>query len=263
MTSPVPKHLRTDDEIALIDPELREHVIDLVVDPVRVDLPAGPAHRAKFAPGLATRLVQIAGTESVGDPMAGSGMLAWETGLPHVGLNDLDRGLAPYLDPLAALGHEVTYGPASRVPWQREAIITSPPYYPRTDRRKPNAHDDAKRGPVVGFRDSYNGDHPAFIGNPGGVNAILTYREQMTDVYAHLSFVADRMVVVTKNWWRLGVELRLDLDTILMAEDVGWRCVERHGWEPPPSLWARYNSKRGGFPQIEDVLVFDRAEAAR
>ena len=31
----------------------------------------------------------------------------------------------------------------------------SPPYYPRTDRATPNAHDDAKRGRVVGFRDSY------------------------------------------------------------------------------------------------------------
>lgn len=65
------------------------------------------------------------------------------------------------------------------------------------------------------------------------------------------------MVVVTKNWTRLGVEMRLDLDTILMARDAGWRCTGRHGIVPRPSLWAKYNAQRGGGVAIEDVLMFE------
>jgi hypothetical protein len=64
--------------------------------------------------------------------------------------------------------------------------------------------------------------------------------------------------VVTKNWTRLGVELRLDLDTILMAKSVGWKCTGRHGWEPAPSLWSRFNRDRGGGVLVEDVLMFSR-----
>lgn len=187
--------------------------------------------------------------------MCGTGMLAWETGKP-VALNDIDPSMRGFLDPLTRWGCEATYVPAIEISWHRDVCVFSPPYYPRTDRRRPNAHDDVKRGPVVGFRDSYAFDHPEFVGNPGGADAILTYRQQMTRVYDHLRTVCDKMIVVTKNWTRLGVELRLDLDTILMVESVGWRCTERHGWQPPPSLWSRFNMQRGGGIDIEDVLVF-------
>jgi hypothetical protein len=265
VVSPVPKHLRTEAECASIPAALREHVCDLALDASKgVKIPGSQHHRAKFPPGLATELVKIAGTVHVGDPMAGTGTLAWETGLPTVALNDIDRGMSQFLQPLARRGCTVTYRPATDIPWKRDACIFSPPYYPRTDRCVPNAHDDAKRGPVVGFRDCYNSDHPAAIGNPGGVNAILRYRAQMTDVYGALCTQCDRMIVVTKNWMRLGVELRLDLDTILMAQSVGWRLTERHGFEAKPSLWARFNADRGkrqgrtGMVNVEDVLVFDQ-----
>lgn len=263
MVSPVPKHLVSDAEIAVIPDRLRDHVVDLDVDASRgVKIPGARHHRAKFAPGLSLALVEIAGTSSIGDPMAGTGMLAWETSLP-MALNDIDTGMAEFLDPLKSNGCEVTYGPATAVEWWREACVFSPPYYPRTDRRRPNAHDDSKRGPVVGFRDSYTADHPETIGNPGGVDAILLYRKQMTAVYTHLHKVCRRMVVVTKNWTRLGVELRLDLDTILMAERTGWKCVSRHGFVPRPSLWSRFNAERGrrqgrvGMVGVEDILVFE------
>ena len=258
MSSPVPKHLRSEIEHRLIPESLLEHVVDLDVQPTMVDLPLGPKHRAKFASGLVTELVGLAKSESLGDPMAGTGMLAWESSL-SVALNELDFSMAPYLDPLVEMGCEVIYGPAHKVKWEREVLIFSPPYYPRTDRRKPNAHDDEKRGSVVGFRDSYDCEHPDFIGNPGGVHAIRNYRVAMSEIYEHLIFVGERMIVVTKNWWRLGVELRLDLDTILMAEDAGWRLAERHGWEPRHSLWSRYNQRRGGFKSVEDVLMFERS----
>lgn len=258
MVSPVPKHLRTNDEHSGIAGELREHIVDLVVDrSYGVEVPGSGRHRAKFAPGLASALLNLAGTSSVGDPMAGTGMLAWETGKPAA-LNDIDPSMRAFLKPLTRWGCEATYAPATEIKWRREACIFSPPYYPRTDRRRPNAHDDKKRGPVVGFRDSYTFNHPEFVGNPGGADAILTYRRQMTRIYDHLRSVCEKMIVVTKNWTRLSVELRLDLDTILMAESVGWRCVARHGWEPPPSLWSRFNTQRGGGVTVEDVLVFEK-----
>jgi hypothetical protein len=258
MVSPVPKHLRTDEEHAAIHPRLRGHVINLDVDRSNgVDVPGSRAHRAKFAPGLATSLLRIAGTFNVGDPMAGTGMLAWETGTA-VALNDIDHNMLEFLTPLSRWGCEVSCKPATEISWRRDACIFSPPYYPKADRCKPAAHNDSKRGPVVGFRDSYSGDHPEFVGNPGGVNAILRYREQMTRIYRHLLAVCNRMVVVTKNWTRLGLEMRLDLDTILMAHSVGWICTERHGWQPPPSLWSRFNAQRGGGVSVEDVLVFDK-----
>ena len=258
MVSPVPKHLRTIEEHDNISAKFREHVVDLAVDrSLGVNIPGSQRHRAKFAPGLASALVELAGTSSIGDPMCGTGMLAWETGMP-IALNDIDASMRVFLAPLERWGCEVSCVPATQIEWHRETCIFSPSYYPRTDRCRPNAHDDVKRGPVVGFRDSYSFDHPDFVGNPGGVDAILTYRRQMTDIYSHLRSVCERMIVVTKNWTRLGVELRLDLDTILMAESVGWRCTERHGWLPPPSLWSRFNTKRGGGVSIEDVLIFNR-----
>ena len=252
MVSPVPKHLRADDEYAAIPAELLDHRYSLEVDAANgVAAPGIGAHRAKYAPGLATALMEIAETDDVGDPMAGTGTLARETGKP-VALNDIDAAMAQFWP----TGCETSIGPATEIKWRREVCIFSPPYYPKADRCKPCAHNDAKRGPVVGFRDSYSSDHPQFIGNPGGVNAILKYRQQMTAVYDHLTSVCDRMIVVTKNWTRLGVEMRLDLDTILMAESVGWVCVDRYGWKPKASLWSRFNTKRGGGVTVEDVLVF-------
>lgn len=119
MVSPVPKHLTTEREHEAVPKPLREHVADLAVDPSHgVGFKGSGTHRAKFAPGLATALLQLAGTTSVGDPMAGTGTLARETGVAAA-LNDLDGGMARFLDDLAHRGCEVTYGPAHEVPWSR------------------------------------------------------------------------------------------------------------------------------------------------
>jgi hypothetical protein len=263
MISPIPRHLRTAAEYDNIAEGLMDHIVDLNVDGSRgVRIPGSGAHRAKYAPGLATELVKLARTSSIGDPMAGTGMLAWETGNRNIAVNDIDIGLRPFLMPLSHWGCEVSFVPATEIAWHREVCIFSPPYYPKADRRKPAAHDDAKRGKVVGFRDSYGGDHPEFIGNPGGIDAIRDYRQRMTRIYDRLRSVCGRMIVVTKNWTRLGVEMRLDLDTMLMAGEVGWTCVERHGWQPPASLWSRYNRQRGGGVQIEDIMIFDPKRAS-
>ena len=259
MVSPIPKHLRRIDEYAAIPSNMMDHVVDLTVTrPPRNNTDDIGVHRAKYAPGLATALVALAGTDDIGDPMAGTGTLARETGLP-MALNDIDAKMLRFLTPLAASGCEITCRPATEITWRRKVCIFSPPYYPKADRCRPCAHNDAKRGPIVGFRDAYLGaDHPQFIGNPSGKDAILHYRRQMTDVYRHLRSVCKRMIVVTKNWTRLGVEMRLDLDTVLMAQTVGWHLEVRHGWRPPPSLWSRFNAARGGGVTVEDVLIFAR-----
>lgn len=104
MVSPVPKHLTTDDDHAAIFPRWLNHVVDLRVDPSNgVKTPGAGSHRAKYAPGLATALLNLAGTDSVGDPMAGTGTIARETGIAAA-LNDLDAGMAKFLDPLRAAG---------------------------------------------------------------------------------------------------------------------------------------------------------------
>ncbi len=263
MPSAVPRYLVSDTAVATIPLRLREHINDVAVHPVPLAVPCPDVHRARFASGLPTVLLAFAKSDSVGDPMAGTGRLASETGR-RLALNDINTAMRPFLEPLAGRGCEVTYGPATEIAWAREVCVFSPPYYPKADRVRPAAHNDARRGRAVGFRDSYEGDvgHPAFIGNPGGQEAIRIYREQMTEVYAHLTTVCQRMIVVVKNWTRLGVELRLDLDTILMAQSVGWTCTQRHGWCPPPSLWARFNASRGGGVLFEDILFFERVPGA-
>ena len=266
MPSPVPPHLRTEQELAQLPLALRDHVVDLhprppvpLFDGASVSVP-GPAHPAKYRPGQATALLGLVGAEDlVGDPMAGAGILAAESGR-RCALNDLDPRMLLRLQQLAAAtGGVATCGPAHAVPWTAAAVVFSPPYYPRTDRRRPAAH-AAKRGAVVGFRDSYDHDDDDMIGNPSGRNGILLYRNAMRRVYRHLhvSVGARRMVVVVKNWTRQGVELRLDLDTLLTAAEAGWYPVRRHGWACGPSLWARFNAARGPGVQVEDVLVFDR-----
>lgn len=93
MPSPVPKHLRTEAEVREIPRHLREHVVDLRPDPSKaVKVPGAGRHRAKFAPGLSSALLELAHSDSIGDPMAGTGMLSWETGVP-MALNDIDEEL--------------------------------------------------------------------------------------------------------------------------------------------------------------------------
>lgn len=255
MPSPVPKHLRTPDEERGVPSSLREHVTGLVVSSATVTVEPCP-HPAKYAPGLPTALVALAGTNDLADPMAGSGRLASETGLA-IRLNEPDERWLPWLRRCS--GARLAHCDARKLPkwFVADTMIFSPPYYPRTDRCRVAAHDDVKRGPVVGYRSGYSYTKDGMIGDPNGADGILEYRSQMRAVYAALRVRARRMILIVKNQTRLGVELRLDLDTILTATEVGWRCTRRTGWEPPPSLWARYNLARGTGVAVEDVLLFE------
>jgi hypothetical protein len=257
MTSPVPKHLRGSREVSRIPKRLREHRCNLKVTPV--SSLSVPQHPAKYAPGLATALVDLAACdpERIGDPMAGTGRIASETGL-KISLNEPDPRWSILLRELKKTGCVVSFCDARRLPWTADTLIFSPPYYPRTDRRVLAAHNDIKRGKSVGYRSGYGAEGVSgFIGDPAGAHGILSYRNAMREVYVALLRRARRMFVVVKNTKRLGVELRLDLDTIITAQEAGWMCVCRHGWEPPPSLWQRYNNKRGTAVLVEDVLVFE------
>jgi hypothetical protein len=257
MVSPVPKWLRTSEEENSVHSKWREHRSDLVVSPAQ-GLTAS-RHPAKYASGLSTALLSLAGTLDVGDPFAGTGRLAEEVRQPFA-LNEIDPQWFPALEHLrTSLGCEISFEDARAIPWKRDTLIFSPPYYPRTDRRKLAAHDDAKRGRVVGYRTGYGGNGVrGFIGDPGGVEGIVGYRTAMREVFSALKNNGRRMFVVVKNQTRLGVELRLDLDTILTAQEAGWSCTGRHGWEPPPSMWNRYNLQRGTGVAVEDVLIFER-----
>lgn len=265
MGSPVPRNLRSKDEVKAIPLNFRDHRTDLIVKPPSC-LPckvAASRHPAKYLPGLPTALIHLAGTDNVGDPMAGTGRIAEETGLGTIALNDIDPRWRSNLDKLrAALGCEVSIGDATRIQWQRDVLIFSPPYYPRTDRKKQASHDDEARGSVVGFRTGYGCDEEGFIGDPSGVNGILIYRNAMRRVFLSLLSSGRRMILISKNWTRLGTELRLDLDLIITAGEAGWVISGRTGWEPRKSLWARYNASRGTpGGSVEDVLVFDRRES--
>jgi hypothetical protein len=260
MVSPVPKHLRTKSEEKSIPLKLRRHKIGLRVNS-KIKTENCP-HPAKYAPGLATALLKFAGVENVADPMAGSGRLASETGA-KIKLNEPDLRWFDWL--MKCNKCKISCCDARNLPswFVADTFIFSPPYYPRTDRRKLAAHNDQKRGKVVGYRSGYgylNGDSHVdyLIGDPGGADGILKYRTDMREIYNVLSKRAKRMILVVKNQTRLGVELRLDLDTILTANEAGWVCTNRTGWEPPPSLWARYNLERGTGVEVEDVLVFER-----
>jgi len=193
--------------------------------------------------------------------MAGTGRLAEETRLP-LALNEISPRWKPNLQHLRdTLDCTVSFENAQDgVPWERETLIFSPPYYPKADRCRPAGHNDEKRGAVVGFRDSYGDGHlPGFIGDPAGKNAILLYRNAMRKIFFPLGRGRTRrMLLVTKNWTRLGTEMRLDLDLFLTAQEAGWRPEARTGWVPPASLWARYNERRGGMITVEDVLVLTR-----
>jgi hypothetical protein len=248
--------LRTNKESEAIDSKFREHIADLIVNPVKKL--SSFRHPAKYQSGLPTALVELAKSPSIGDPMAGSGRLVEETEKPFY-LNDIDPKCYLKLKQLSEIyGSTVTCDDVRNLMWQCDVMIFSPPYYPRTDRKKPNHHNDEKRGAVVGFRDTYGIELDGFIGEPGGVDAILSYRNAMREIYAKLLKHSEKMIVVTKNWTRLGVELRLDWDTILTASEVGWKITDRHGWIPNQSLWSRFNQSRNTGVTVEDVLVFEK-----
>jgi DNA modification methylase len=163
------------------------------------------------------------------------------------------------------------YGNAHREGYGNiEAVITSPPYEAtnQVDAKSHNAFwqklaDDPtsnragrKQHPTLG--DEYSGS-PTNIGNLKADN----YLSAMAQVYGECFKVlkdGGTMVLVTKNFIREQKEIRLDLDTKKLCQQVGFTFVDR--WYrklPAQSFWRiLYKKKFPDAPELthEDVLVF-------
>ncbi len=143
-------------------------------------------------------------------------------------------------------------------------IITSPPYADSVKRgdEGPNAsgndsltYDERLEQPKV-----YSND-PENIGNLKSES----YLEAMLQCYREFFKVLKEggiMVLATKNFIREKVVIRLDLETIRLAETVGFTLKDRWYFRlPTRSFWRiLYHQKYPGVPEIdfEDVLIFEK-----
>lgn len=129
-----------------------------------------------------------------------------------------------YGDPEANVGDPRPYG-------QVDNVITSPPYEGALEHRGGNQQigEDKGMSPYT--------DDPDNIGNMKEE----TYTQAMYDIY-HQCWLALReggtMVLITKNFCRQKRPVRLDLDTIRLAELAGFYLLERWYFElPDKSFW--------------------------
>jgi len=154
-----------------------------------------------------------------------------------------------------------------------DAVITSPPYegsisgesHTEEARAKefdklrklgykinPNSADNKVRGAIYSSSEA----------NIGNLKS-QSYLEAMLQVYqqCHKALKPNGLLIlVTKNFIRNKVVVRLDLDTIKLCEQVGFELIERHYRElPAQSFWrVIYHQK---YPEVElidkeDILVF-------
>jgi hypothetical protein len=210
-----------------IPSRLTDHRVDLTVTPVEDNSPV--PWGTHFASGLPSVLVDRFGDGLIGDPFAGSGRLAWETERP-MWLNDNNRRNRKHLDPTVEFGCVVSYDNAASLSWCVDTLISQPPLQP-----------------------------DVYTWSTAEHAVITSYRDSMAATYRSVSRCAPRMVLVVRNWWRLGHEVRFDLETIALAELSHWRCVDRHGWQLPATRpLSRRAGNRNTSPLVEDVLVFEQ-----
>ena len=184
---------------------------------------------------------------------------------------------SPYGNRLAdAAVHD---GDPQRVSYRQavDTIVTSPPYGKsqtgggifREGYTKPGA--DEVTDPGLPLRHGRPlSDDPRNIDNlPYGeaenIGAMKgdTYMEAMLGVYTECWKVlrqGGRMVLVTRNFIRAAKVIRLDLDTINLCEEAGFRLLDRWYFKlPMKSFWINnLRSKYPDYPEVdyEDILVF-------
>lgn len=129
-----------------------------------------------------------------------------------------------YGDPEANVGDPRPYGSV-------DAIVTSPPYEGALEHRGGNQQIGVDKG-----MSPYT-DDPDNIGNMKEE----TYTQAMYDIY-HQCWLSLKeggtMVLITKNFCRNKRPVRLDLDTIKLAELAGFYLLERWYFElPDKSFW--------------------------
>ena len=151
-----------------------------------------------------------------------------------------------------------------------DTIITSPPYEDiygasrhgeKARMQKTKLHKEKR----LGF--PYTTEQTDNLGNLKG----KTYLSEMKKVYEQCYAVlkpGGKAIIVTKNFTRNYKMVRLDMDTILLMESIGFRLVDRYFRKlTSKSFWIRnYEKKfREEFPdkplptaQYEDILIFQK-----
>ena len=155
--------------------------------------------------------------------------------------------------------HSVTEGQIANLPYGNiDCVITSPPYEGINTTGKADSY-KGSHGPYSQVQIPDYRETPSNIGNLKGES----YLSAMLEVYQGCCRVLRPqgwMVLITKNFIREKLEIRLDLDTIKLCEQAGFQFVERHYRKlTSQSFWRTiYRQKYPDAPVLdkEDVLVF-------
>lgn len=125
-------------------------------------------------------------------------------------------------------GYGSTPGQIGALPDKPLITVTSPPYED-SDSRGPSDGIDSpewrKKRKSAGLVRPSNYEAEGQIGQEQGPN----YLSEMKKVYAQIALVSDVLVIVVKCPTRQGKLRRLDLDSISLLKETGWRihCVHR------------------------------------
>lgn len=144
-----------------------------------------------------------------------------------------------------------------------DTVVTSPPFENVEPFQDKNFKIKGKQVSKGGSGSSYskNKKDKKQLGNLKGE----TYLSEMIFVYKECYNVLKpkgKMILHTKNFRRKGKIVRLDKDTIALAESAGFKLQSRHKRKiENPSFWIRnYRKKHPDAPQVnhEDILVFTK-----
>lgn len=141
-----------------------------------------------------------------------------------------------------------------------DCVITSPPYENQIHKGSGEKMDWTKAHKTHWEKNGFSYKGGMFnIGNLKGqsyLSAMFQVYEQCFTVLKPLGL----MCLVTKNFIRNKTEIRLDLDTIKLCEQVGFELIERHYRRlTAQSFWRTiYQQKYPDAPVLnkEDILVF-------
>jgi len=145
-----------------------------------------------------------------------------------------------------------------------DSIVTSPPYE-QTASSKQHGRDPKPHLAQGGIGcENINIGYSEDSDNIGNLKS-ESYLEAMLQCYREFYKVLKFegiMILVTKNFIRNKAVVRLDLDTIRLAEDVGFILKDRLYFKlPTRSFWRiLYHKKYPDVPEIEyeDVLIFEK-----
>jgi DNA modification methylase len=159
--------------------------------------------------------------------------------------------------------HRETYG-------HIDSVITSPPYEGVANASKNTGSNlsEAERIALNGERKGNDEEGMRYSQSPTNIGNLKAdnYLSAMATVYGECFKVlksGGNLVLVTKNFIRARQEVRLDLDTIKLCEQAGFKFIDR--WYrrlPAQSFWRiLYRRRFPDAPELthEDILVFKKA----